>query len=174
LNEIVRSVEETFQMICTTYGPQQKFTLYGRSAGGHLALMLAARWPDRIEKVVSLYPVTDLCSLSENSNDQDILKTKTWLKDVVGGTLQEKYSYYQQLSPTENLQTRFPPTLLVQGVNDPIVTFQQSDLLFQKLGQTNASAVYLRFSKGTHGFDALWNGLSMNTFRKVLGAFLNK
>lgn len=174
LTEIVASVEETFLKIRSNYPPEQKFILYGRSAGGHLALMLAARWPDIVDRVVALYPVSDLSSLAKSPFKNDILKTPTWIKEVVGGPVNEQEPLFRLLSPSENLPTPFPATLLVHGANDPVVTIHQSDLLYKKMVEKNAPVTYLRFAKATHGFDALWNGISMQTYCRVLGEFLKR
>lgn len=174
LSEIASSLEETFLGICAAYGDHQKFTLYGRSAGGHLALYLAARFPERIENAIALYPVTDFPSLYLNSDDHDLLKTRTWLTEVVGGSLDQKESLYSRLSPSEIFLSKQPRILLVHGENDPVVPVQQSDLLLERLSKRQASVAYLRFTKATHGFDAFWGGLSMLTFRSVLIEFLTK
>lgn len=168
LPEIMTSVEETFKRICTAYGPQQKFLLYGRSAGGHLALMLAAKFPAQVQAVVALYPVTDFPSLEESATDSDILKTKSWIRNLFLG----KENLKAAMSPVQVCTAEMPRTLLVHGTNDPVVNIQQSDLLYSTLHELKVPVSYFRLSKGTHGFDGLAEGLSMQTFKKVLAKFI--
>lgn len=170
LNEIISNVGKTFEAICENYPAEQKFILYGRSAGGHIALMLSTLFPEKIEKVVSLYPITDLNSLALNATDNDVLKTKSWIKNVIGGDSDQKNLLHLQLSPSEMASQITAQVLLVHGENDPLIPIQQSDLLFEKMPHIS----YLRFRYGTHGFDAIWNGLSMSTFKNTLNAFIEQ
>lgn len=172
LNEIVCSTQDALRWIFAAYDPQQKFILYGRSAGGHLALLMANYFPERIDKVIALYPVTDLVSLYELSNPQDLLKTPEWLKQVIGKDLFEDKPLYEKLSPRPAEGVVAPSVLLVHGANDPVISVQQSDLYFQNCVALQRPVAYLRFKFATHGFDALWNGLSMRTFRRVLAEFI--
>lgn len=174
LKDIVDLAEETFLSIYKNYDHHTKFILYGRSAGAHLALMLSARHPSKIDRVVALYPVTDLKDLAEHADPKDLLGTPQWLQDVIGGSLKDKEELYAELSPTLAISKPFPPVLIVHGENDPVVTSRQSDILYERLVLQKIPVFYLKFSKGTHGFDALWNGLSMQTFRKILDSFLKK
>ncbi|UXR63558.1 alpha/beta hydrolase [Bdellovibrio bacteriovorus] len=168
LPEIMASVEETFKKISAAYGAEQKFLLYGRSAGGHLALMLAAKFPAQVQAVVALYPVTDFSSLEETATDSDILKTKSWIRNLFAG----KENLKSAMSPAQICTAEMPRTLLVHGRNDPVVPIQQSDLLYSHLHELKVPVSYLRFSKGTHGFDALSEGLSMQTFKQALAKVL--
>lgn len=172
LPEIIRSVEQTFLAICSEYGPNRKFILYGRSAGGYLALRLATRFPEKIERVVALYPVTDFQSLEVRSSDKDILKTRSWIRSIVGGSSGQKQGLYAQLSLIGSIKAAIPPILIVHGVNDPVVTIQQSDLCYKTMAEQGVPITYLRFKVGTHGFDALWEGFSMQTFKRALSEFL--
>jgi len=173
LSRIISSVEETFLEIYASESPNKKVVLYGRSAGAHLALMLAAKFSNKIERVIALYPVTDLSSLVAESSPNDLLKTPQWIREVTGDS-PDNLKLYAQLSPAKLLHPEMPPILAVHGDNDPVVNIQQSDLLFREAERKGLDITYLRFKFATHGFDALWNGLSMQIFRRVLKQFLRK
>lgn len=171
LPDIMNSVEKTFQFIKQEFSPSNKVILYGRSAGGHLALMLSSLYPELVEKVISLYPVTDLPALTKEPQD-DLLKSPEWVKEVIGSSLEDQPELYRSLSPSYSTQKNTPPLLLIHGANDPVVSIQQSNSLCKMASSYNRSIVYLAFDKGTHGFDAFWNGLSMIRFKKILIQFL--
>lgn len=173
LTRIVSSVEETFLDICASESPNKKVVLYGRSAGAHLALMLAAKFPTLVDRVIALYPVTELSSLVAEASPRDILNTPQWIRQVVGDN-PDNLELYAQLSPAKLLHSEMPPILIVHGENDPLVNIQQSDLLCLEAERKGLDITYLRFKFATHGFDALWNGLSMQIFRRVLKQFLKK
>lgn len=171
LSEIMKSVEKTFLFLKQHYSDSKKVILYGRSAGGHLALMLSSLHPEMVEKVISLYPVTDLPALTEEP-ENDLLKSPQWVKEVIGHDFTEQPDLYRALSPTYNLQKDTPPLLLVHGANDPVVSIKQSNSLYKMASSYNRAVIYLAFDKGTHGFDALWGGLSMRRFKTILIEFL--
>ncbi len=171
LAEIMKSVEQSFLFLKNTFSNSNKVILYGRSAGGHLALMLSSLHPEMIDKVVALYPVTDLPALTKEPTN-DLLKSPEWVKQVTGVDYNDQPELYRNLSPCYNLQKNAPPLLLIHGANDPVVSIQQSNSLYKMASSYNRSTVYLAFDKATHGFDALWRGLSMTAFKKALIAFL--
>lgn len=172
LSQVILEVEKTFKSILNHYGDKQ-IILYGRSAGGHLALRLAEKWPQQIQKVIALYPVTDLENLYLESDNKDVLKTHTWMQQVIGKDLKDGLDLYRELSPIHLLGTDMPPVLLVHGENDPVVNIKQSQRFFAALKKRNLDCVFLQFKYGTHGFDAVWNGPSMNRFKSVLVRFLD-
>ena len=172
LAELVESVEFSFLQLCDRF-PNTPKILYGRSAGGHLVLHLANKFPDKISKVIALYPVTDFETFAARSTSNDILKSMFLIKDLFGEDWNQKTTELQRWSPTRTLPDQLPPTLIVHGENDPVVNISQSDLYFQIASKRNLPITYLKFKYATHGFDALWNGLSMITFKKVLIDFLN-
>ncbi|MFB3114637.1 MAG: alpha/beta hydrolase, partial [Nitrospirales bacterium] len=51
-----------------------------------------------------------------------------------------------------------PPTLLIHGERDELVSPAQSDRLSRHLSQRGVPHVYLRFPWATHGCDANFNG----------------
>lgn len=171
LADIVKSVERTFLFLKQQHSPSQKVILYGRSAGGHLSLMLSSLHPEMVDKVVALYPITNLLTMAEEPSN-DLLNSPLLLEEVTGTTLKENPDLYRNLSPSYNQQNEAAPLLLVHGINDPVVSCEQSTGFYEVIRTSRRKVIYLGFEKGTHGFDALWNGLSMRSFRRVLVEFL--
>lgn len=104
----------------------------GHSAGGHLALWLAARHnlpqnsplytkkPLMLRGVVSLAGIPDLASYSQQEGSCNAA-----VPELMGGMPKEQAARYAEASPTALLPLRIPARLL-QGALDPIVPVSQS------------------------------------------------
>lgn len=175
LDEIIAQLEQSFLSLTAQYPEDTQFVTYGRSAGGHMALMLAARYPHKINQVVALYPVTDFESLDRDGRDNDILRTKSWIRSITGKMSDDQRALiWNRNSPLKNLPANRAEVLIVHGENDPVVPVQQSQILYDKLSSEGSSIQFLKFKYATHGFDAIWTGASMRIFKKVLSDFIKK
>ena len=106
----------------------------GFSAGGHLALMLgltspsdglegdvSAGSPDsRVKAVVNYFGPTDLAA-----NDIPEI-CKPWVKDLLGGSPQEKPEAAAKASPLSFVTKDDAPVLTFQGTKDPLVPYNQA------------------------------------------------
>jgi len=110
-----------------------KLVVWGNSAGGHIAEMLAAtndnpRMEDlsmgnptsssQVQGVVAWYGVSEITSLAklgEPSGDK-----------LMGYCISCKLEKSRAASPIEYVNKNFPPILLVHGTNDQVVPFVQS------------------------------------------------
>jgi acetyl esterase/lipase len=110
----------------------RRVVLVGHSAGGHLALWLAARHnlprdsplrfaeTIRVRGVVSLAGITDLRSFGQGSGSCNAA-----VSPLLGGTPEEVAARYAQASPIELLPLGVP-SRLVHGALDPVVLVEQS------------------------------------------------
>lgn len=151
---------------------ESQIWLMGRSAGGHLALLAAAKFPTQIAGVIALYPVCDMLSFYDQGDENDLLQTRPLLRKFLSGRPEQQKSVYNQASPSQNLFEKFPPILLAHGERDPLVSAQQSALLKSLSDQLQNKLTYLHFTKASHGFDGAWNGPSSQVFRKIMFDFL--
>jgi len=133
----------------------------GPSAGGHLAALLGTTGDvaelegtlgqycdvsSRVTCVVDLFGPTDLLTLGGNHDLANSAESR-----LIGGPLQEMKDVARQASATTWVTGDTPPFLIIHGTNDPIVPFQQSELLAAALREFGASAVLIPVAGGGHG-----------------------
>lgn len=174
---LVNQVEKSVLQAASLF-PDLPIYLYGRSAGGHLALHLTHKFPQLIKKTIALYPITDLESFYHQGSNSDILATRQLVETALRCEPNEameavKSSLAKSLSPLHRLSSSSAPILLVHGENDPVVPIAQSDLYFRQAQTLQAPVSYLRLKIATHGFDALL-GPAMTFFMNYLEEFLQE
>lgn len=134
-----------------------KIVVDGSSAGAHLALMAGLLENDRrfdtqcpskidmrVAAIVSNYAPTDF-----SGNNIDAKKWKSlanWLGDKV-----DNQSFRNAVSPLANVKKTSPPVFIVHGNADPIVPYQQSVALHEKLDQYGVYNVFITVEGGGHG-----------------------
>jgi acetyl esterase/lipase len=115
----------------------ERVVLYGRSAGGHLALLAAYRWhAPFVRGVVALYPPTDLAYSWAHPTNPRVLDTHGTLRAFLGGAPSESDELavrYREASPYAWATAESPPTLLVHGGRDELVRPVHSERLAQRL-----------------------------------------
>ena len=127
----------------------------GPSAGGHLVSLLgtsdeSAGWDvgeyldqsSRVQAVVAMAPVTDL---SRNFPNVDI----ETMKRVGFGE-----HNVAQASPITHVTADDPPFLLIHGERDTLVPYEQSQLMYDRLVQTNIPAQLVIVKNAGHSFVA--------------------
>jgi acetyl esterase/lipase len=136
-----------------------RIVLLGRSAGGQIALTVAYSAKDSgIRGVISFYAPTDLYYSWENSGNPLVLDTKTILKDYLGGSPSEAPANYNDASPIRLAAPGSPPTLLLHGGRDELVSFYQSARLAKRLDEIGIPHLNLLLPWATHGFDYILRG----------------
>lgn len=136
-----------------------RIVLLGRSAGGQIALTVAYSAKDPgIRGVISFYASADLYWSWENPGNPLVIDTKGVLADYLGGSPSEAPSNYDAASPIRLVTSDSPPTLLLHGGRDELVSSFQSDRLTQRLAQVGVSHLNVRLPWATHGFDFIFRG----------------
>jgi acetyl esterase/lipase len=167
-----------------------KVILFGRSAGGHLALLTALSCNEeyfqregikcslndaRINGIVAFYPITNLREMYY-SFDIDIPPKKA-VVTAAGGLPNEKQKEYQKFSPVHYIDTNetqnIPPVFLITGEKDKIVVSSQSKELHQKLLEAGAKSVLLTLPWANHSFDTIISGPGGQLVYKYLTQFLS-
>ncbi len=138
-----------------------RVVLVGRSAGGQVALSAAYAGRDpAIRGVVALYAPTDLVFGYENPSRRGVLDSRKVLEDYLGGAPATSLTAYHAASPVEFVGPSTPPTLLIHGLLDPIVSPVHSELLATRLAGAERPNLYLPLPWATHGCDANLSGPS--------------
>ena len=137
----------------------QRFVLLGRSAGGHLALLAAYTWRDpAIRGVISFYGPTDLHWSYAHPGNPLVIDTHHILRAFLGGSPQEISAVYDAASPIQFVNALTPPTLLIHGGRDELVSIRHSERLVESLAQHHVPHFLLLLPWATHGADFNFSG----------------
>ncbi|WP_194768367.1 alpha/beta hydrolase [Tamlana sp. I1] len=130
-----------------------KIVVMGASAGGHLALMTGLLGNNRrfdshcyleseikIAAIIDKYGPTDLTLLSEMGS------AKKWLK-----TNSKNKTFIKSVSPLYFVSESSPPTLIIHGTKDPLVSYKQSVMLYKKLQENQIKTELVLIEGGGHG-----------------------
>lgn len=145
-----------------------KFVLLGASAGAHLSLLHAYKYttPVKIKAVVDFFGPTDLVDMY--NNPASILAPPTLLSSVIGGTPVTHPLMYSHSSPVTYVNTQSPPTILLHGGLDPLVSPNQSVLLKNLLLASAVVHEYVYYPTELHG----WGGVNLVDSFNRIEAFL--
>lgn len=135
--------------------------LLGRSAGAQLALQVAYTASDpAIRGVISLYGPADLAYGYAHPARRLVIDSRGVLEDFLGGNPRELPEIYRAASPIQHVDAFTPPTLLVHGGRDELVSPEQSRRLAARLRENGVSYFYLELPWATHGCDFNLSGPS--------------
>lgn len=156
----------------------ERVVLYGRSAGGHLALLAAYRWhAPFVRGVISLYAPTDLRWSWEHPTNPLVLDTHGTLRALLGGAPSDSPAMdaaFGEASPLEYVTEASPPTLLVHGGRDELVSPTQTERLDARLAEAGVAHLSLRLPWATHGCEASLAGPSGQLVEFAVRDFLER
>ncbi len=139
----------------------QSFTLLGRSAGGQLALLTAYLAHDSsIRGVVSLYGPTDLVYSYAHPENPAVYDSTGVLEAYLGGSPDQIMPQYDDASPINFIGEDTPPTLLIHGGRDELVSVVQSERLSNALDRAGRRHLLLILPWATHACDYNFSGPS--------------
>lgn len=137
-----------------------KFVLLGRSAGGQIVLNAAYALQDpSIKGVISFYGPTDMHWAYAHPDNPLVMDSRQVMRDFLGDSPDKVPSVYDSASPTHHLNTAVP-TLLVHGMNDAHVHYDESQLLDDSLEVHHVPHFLLGLPWATHGCEYSLNGPS--------------
>jgi len=149
------------------YNISNKIVLIGASAGAHLALLQAYKYPMplKVKAVIDFFGPTELVSLYNNPPNPLV---PTLLQSVTGYTPTSNPAIYQQSSPLNFVTSQSPPTMILQGGLDIVVSPSQSILLKNELQAKGVPCEYILYPGEGHG----WFGTNLtDSFNRII-AFL--
>jgi acetyl esterase/lipase len=136
-----------------------QIVLLGRSAGGQIALTAAyTAMNPAIRGVISFYGPTDMHWDWDHPGNPAVIDTPTNLSDYLGGRPSEVPSAYDAASPIRLVTSSAPPTLLLHGGRDELVSAGESARLSKRLTETGVRNLNVALPWATHGFDYIVRG----------------
>jgi acetyl esterase/lipase len=143
-------------------GIRGKLALMGRSAGAHLAMLAAYRYPDRISAVVNYYGPVNLLAGYDDRPSPDPLDSRKVLEIFLGASprADADAARYRQASPWFQVRSGLPPTLLIYGGRDHVVMSRFGRAMADRLRGAGNAAVFLEIPWAEHAFDAVDRGIS--------------
>jgi len=147
----------------TEYRISDKFALIGASAGAHLALLQGYKYtiPVKAKAIIDFFGPTDLTEMYNNPTSPLV---PILLSSVTGGTPTTQSLIYQTSSPLNYVTNQNPPTLILHGGIDIVVSSSQSVLLNNKLTTAGVTHQYIFYPTEGHG----WVGANLiDSFNKI-------
>ncbi len=142
-----------------------KYVLLGASAGAHLSLLQAYKYtsPLKMKAVVDFFGPTDLTDMY--NNPASIFAPPAALATAIGATPITNPSIYTQSSPITFVSAQSPPTIILQGGVDPLVSPSQAVALKTKLQGMGVVNQYVFYPTESHG----WTGANLSdSFDKIV------
>ncbi len=141
--------------------------VWGTSAGGHLVAMLGtsggvedlegdsgpyAATSSRVQCVVDFYGPSDMLTMGDRPGRVDHNAPNSPESKLLGGPVQERKGVARSASPIEYVSQDDPPFLIMHGTDDPVVPFDQSVRLAERLHEAGVPATLVRVEGAGHGF----------------------
>jgi acetyl esterase/lipase len=152
-----------------------QIVLVGRSAGAQIALDVAYSGHDpRIRGVISFYGPTDLRWSWNNPGNPRVIDTRKVLFDYLGGDPAVASWAYDAASPVNRVTSSAPPTLLLHGERDELVSVYHTTELSRRLRQAGVFHVSIVLPWSTHGFDYFLRGPGGQIGTSAIERFLER
>jgi acetyl esterase/lipase len=151
-----------------------KFILLGRSAGAQIALLAAYTLHDKsIKGVIDFYGPADMVWGYAIRSNPLIMDSRKVMENYIGGPYAKVPQKYFDCSPLVFVDRQLPPTLIIHGNNDVLVSPEHSRRLNEKLQQNGVKHYWLQIPWATHGFDFNLNGPGGQLSTYAVLQFLN-
>ena len=154
------------------YQVSEKFVLIGGSAGAHLALLQGYKYsnPVKPKAIIDFFGPTDLVAMYNNPPNPLVLPL---LISVTGSTPTTNNTLYTQSSPINFVSSQSPPTMILQGGVDIVVSPSQSVSLDTKLFTAGVTHQYVFYPTEGHGWVGANLTDSFNKIQAFLAAYVN-
>jgi acetyl esterase/lipase len=137
-----------------------RFALLGRSAGGQIALQAAYLSAGRaaVRGVVAFYAPADMVFGYSLPTSPLIMDSRKVMERYLGGSYPEHPGKYTASSPFEHVGKGSPPTLLLHGRPDVLVSFRHSEHLRARMDELGVRHFVVDLPWAAHGFDYVFRG----------------
>lgn len=145
----VKSAIEFYLSKSNEYRISKDLVALGGSAGGHLALLHSYKNDPgkHVKAVVDFFGPTDLAAAWN-----DGLLDQLILFGAIGKTYDQNPQIYILSSPVNFITAQSPPTIALQGGQDPLVLPSQTNLLINKLNSNSVPNQLVFYPADGHGF----------------------
>ncbi len=136
-----------------------RFALLGRSAGGQIALQAAYVDPDpAVKGVVAFYAPADMVFGYSLPTNPLILNSRLLMEGYLGGPEPMSHAAYLASSPVEQVSSRIPPTLMLHGRADVLVSYRHMARMRERLGPLGGKLFEVDLPWAAHGYDYIFRG----------------
>jgi acetyl esterase/lipase len=157
----------------SAYVDSTRFVLLGRSAGGQIALQAAYTLKDpSIKAVVAFYAPADMVFGYSLPGNPLILDSRKVMDQYLGGSCGAEPERCRASSPLEFADANSPPTLLLHGEPDVLVSYKHTLHLEEKLTALGVPHFSVKLPWATHGYDYMFSGLGSQISLYFLERFL--
>ncbi len=143
-----------------------KIGVWGQSSGAYLAVMLgttgdmkdfegkggATEFSSRVNAVVDWFGPTDFTKMDVAGSKMKHDPADSPESRLIGGAIQENKDKCAKASPLTYVTSDDPPFLIMHGDRDPVVPYNQSELLVAALKKAKVKCVFEPVPGGGHGF----------------------
>ncbi len=150
-----------------------RIALLGRSAGAHLALLAGfKKITPGIRAIISFYGPTDLNWSWKNPSNPWVINSPLVLRNFLGGAPKQVQKNFDAASPIQFVTAKAPPTLLIQGKRDEVVSYKHGRRLAEQLKKKGVPHYLLELPWATHGCDIISSGPSGQISTYAIERFL--
>jgi dipeptidyl aminopeptidase/acylaminoacyl peptidase len=123
-----------------------RLAITGGSAGGYVVLC-ALTFYNVFRAGASYYGISDLEAMARDTHKFE----SRYLEGLIG-PYPERRDLYVSRSPIHHIEQITCPLILLQGLDDPVVPPNQSQMMFEALRSRGLPVAYLTFPGEQHGF----------------------
>lgn len=138
-----------------------RVAIYGASYGGYSALVGATMTPETFACAVDVVGMSDLSRLIENAPAYWSLGLPWWKRYVGDPADPAQRKILDAKSPINHVSNVRGPMLIMHGVNDPRVKFDQSERMVAALRAAGKKVEFVSFQGDGHGNQKWTNNLAM-------------
>ncbi|MEO0438379.1 MAG: prolyl oligopeptidase family serine peptidase [Pseudomonadota bacterium] len=147
---------------------RSRLLIRGGSAGGYTTLAAHA-FTDTFAAGASYFGISDIEALARDTH-----KFESRYLDQLIGPYPEDKPLYVERSPIHHLDGFNAPLILLQGLDDPVVPPNQSEMIFEALRSRGVATAYVPFEGESHGFRKAKNQIAaryaeLYFYSRVLG-----
>ena len=148
LTDVENALEQVYEMADSLSINRARIGVMGFSAGGHLTMMSYThnRTEYKPHFLCPMYPVVTF-------SDKRFVHKRS-RRGALGVWGQWNEQMRDSLSIERHIPSDCPPVFLVNCVDDPIVKYQNSELLDSALTANQVPHTYIQYQTGGHGFGA--------------------